>query len=141
MTLSLDQKCDLLRGAKLFSDLDLESLRLVAGRAQEMEFPARHYIVRQGELGTGLYLIISGQARVMRNNEHIDTMGPGDSFGELAILDQSPRSATVQSTEPTVCLALASWEVTSLLEQHPKLALAMLRQVVQRLRPYLTHRH
>jgi len=141
MPLTLDEKCDLLRRAALFAELEPDSLSLVAEHTQELEFPARHYIVRQGEIGTGFYIVIRGRARVVRNNEEIDMLGPGDFFGELALLDQSPRSANVQAVEPVTCLGLASWDLTAILEKHPRVTLHLLRQVVHRLRPYLKAHH
>jgi CRP/FNR family transcriptional regulator, cyclic AMP receptor protein len=141
-SLSTEQKTELLRRNELFADLEAEPLRELAERARELEFPAGHHLVRQGEIGTGWYVIVSGRAQILRHNERVDDLGPGDSFGELAIIDREPRSANVRAEEPLKVLALASWELNSLLEQQPKVTLALLRQVVRRLRPHLKgHRH
>ena len=140
--LSTEQKVELLRRSELFADLEAEPLRALAELARELQFPAGHYVVRQGDVGTGLYVIVSGRARTLRHNELVEELGPGDSFGEFAIIDHEPRSANVRAEERLTCLALASWELNALLETQPKVTLALLRQVVRRLRPHLKgHRH
>jgi CRP-like cAMP-binding protein len=140
--LTTEQKADLLRNNDLFGALEPDVLHDLASRARELDFPAGHLLVRQGEIGTGFYVIVGGRAEILRNNEHVEDLGPGDSFGDLAILDQGPRTANVRAEEPLTVLALASWELNTLLEQQPKVTLALLRQVVRRLRPYLKgHRH
>ncbi|HEY3059733.1 MAG TPA: cyclic nucleotide-binding domain-containing protein [Chloroflexota bacterium] len=140
--MSTEEKTNLLRRSDLFAELEPDALRELATRARELEFPAGHLLVRQGEIGTGFYVIVSGRAHIIRHNERVDILGPGDSFGELAILDQGPRTANVRAEEPLTVLGLASWELNALLEEQPKVTLALLRQVVRRLRPHLTgHRH
>ena len=124
----------LLDRVELFSGVTGVPLTGVAERAVEVEFPADRTIARQGEIGTGFFLIVTGQARVVRDGTLIATLGPGDFFGELSLLDQAPRVATVIATEPTVCLAIASWEFEKLLEAQPRLAIAILRGVAGRLR-------
>lgn len=136
------EKVTLLRGVSLFSALGPRALAAVADRAEVIEFPQGRYIVRQGQIGTGFYLIVSGRAKVIRGSETLNTLGPGDFFGELSVLDQSPRMAHVLTEEPTTCLALASWEFTKLLEKNPKVTLQILREVVHRLRSTgEQHRH
>jgi CRP-like cAMP-binding protein len=105
----------------------------------DLAFPAGEYIVRQGQVGTGFYLITSGRVRVVRGSERLAHLGPGEFFGELSVLDQAPRMAHVIAEEPTTCLALASRDLTRLLEKHPRIALAMLRVVARRLRAAADH--
>ena len=69
-----------------------------------------------------------------RDGEHLATLGPGDFFGELSLLDRQPRVATVTAEGPRICLAIASWDFEALLEEQPKLAIAILRGVARRLR-------
>jgi CRP/FNR family transcriptional regulator, cyclic AMP receptor protein len=135
--LTTEQKADLLRNNDLFGALEPHVLHDLAALAREQDFPAGHLLVRQGEIGTGFYIIVSGRAQILRNNEHVDDLGPGESFGDLAILDHGPRTANVRAEEPLTVLALASWELNALLEREPKVTLALLRQIVRRLRPYL----
>lgn len=105
----------------------------------DLAFPAGEYIVRQGQVGTGFYLIVSGKVSVLRGSETLAHLGPGEFFGELSVLDQAPRMAHVIAEKPTICLALASWDLTRLLEKHPRIALAMLRVMARRLRAASDH--
>ena len=128
------QKTDLLGRVSLFSGVGPKALGEIAGLMTEIEFAPQRYIVRQGQVGTGFYLIAAGRARVTRGNAVIAQLGPGDFFGELSVLDQSPRMAHVIADEPVTCLALASWDLAKLLEKNPKVTLALLRVVAGRLR-------
>ncbi len=102
--------------------------------AGEQDFPTGTFIVRQGQVGTGLYIILSGQARVVRGSEDLALLGPGDFFGELAVIDQQPRMASVQAETDTSCLALASWDLLALLERDPALSLNLIKALAERLR-------
>lgn len=141
MGMTRKQKADLLRTVQLFSEVSPRALSAIADLTEEIEFPAERYIVRQGQVGTGCYLIVKGRARVVRGNEVIARLGPGDFFGELSVLDQQPRMAHVISEEPTTCLALASWDFTKLLEKNPKITLALLREIARRLRTATEQHH
>jgi CRP/FNR family transcriptional regulator, cyclic AMP receptor protein len=134
MTLSLDRRTSLLAGCPLFRGIDAEGLDLLADRATQVEFPAGHVIARQGEIGTGFFVIIDGRVRVVRDAELIATLGPGEFFGELSVLDRQPRNAMVATEVPTTCLALASWDFDAVLLEQPRLTLAILRGVATRLR-------
>ncbi len=99
-----------------------------------MSYPAGRWIVRQGEAGTGFFLLLRGRARVVRDDEVIAELGPGDFFGELSLLDQQPRIAHVVTSDATDYLAIASWDFDALLASQPSLTLALLRGVARRLR-------
>jgi len=139
MTLSRDQKVELLQTVDLFTGLDPDALGRVAEAAHEVSYPAGRWIVRQGEVGTGFFLLLAGRARVVRDDEQLAELGPGDFFGELSLLDQQPRIANVVTTETTECLAIASWDFDALLESQPALTLALLRGVARRLRSADVH--
>ncbi len=132
--LTRKRKIELLRGVTLFADLPERALATVAAKTVDIAYAPGQYIVRQGQVGTGVYLIVDGHARVVRGHQTLARLGPGDFFGELSILDQQPRVAHVVAEEPTTCLALASWDFAKVLERHPKIALALLRGMAQRLR-------
>ncbi len=134
MALSRDEKAELLRTVELFAGVDAESLGAIADRAVEVSFPPARWIVRQGEIGTGFFMIVSGRARVVRDDELLAELGPGDFFGELSLLDQQPRVAHVITEQDTDCLALASWDFDALLEAHPRIAIALLRGLARRAR-------
>ncbi len=134
MTKTGDRKTELLAAAPLFADVDADGLAHIAARTVEVEFSAGHVIARQGEIGTGFFLVVSGRVRVVRDGQEAASMGPGDFFGELSILDGKPRVAQVVATEPTVCLALASWDFEAVVTEQPAVALAVLRALADRLR-------
>jgi CRP/FNR family cyclic AMP-dependent transcriptional regulator len=134
MSIKKSQKVALLRRAEIFSDVSSRALGLIADAAAEAEFPEGAYIVRQGEVGTGFYMIASGSVRVVRGGRVLATLGPGDFFGELSVLDHSPRMAHVIAAAPTECLALPSWDFMKLLEKNPKIALSVLKVLARRIR-------
>ncbi|MBI3750900.1 MAG: cyclic nucleotide-binding domain-containing protein [Chloroflexi bacterium] len=134
MTLTIDRRSQLLAGCPLFHGIDADGLAALAAKAAQVEFPAGHVIARQGEIGTGFFVVIDGRVRVVRDGEVVATLGPGEFFGELSVLDRMPRNAMVAAEGPTTCLALASWDFEAVLLEQPKLALAILRGVATRLR-------
>lgn len=134
MTLTEDRRATLLAAAPLFADVDAAGMERIAERAVEVEFVPDHVIARQGEIGTGFFVIVSGAARVVRDGVEIARLGPGDFFGELSVLDGQPRVAQVVADGPTVCLALASWDFEAVVREEPAVALAVMRGLAGRLR-------
>jgi CRP/FNR family cyclic AMP-dependent transcriptional regulator len=140
--LTTDDRMALLRDVELFRGVADEGLAAIAAAATEVSFEAGRTIVRQGEVGTGFFMIVTGRARVVRDGETLNHLGPGQFFGELSLLDHEPRIAAVVAEEPTTCLALASWDFESILAGQPGVALAILRGVARRLRAVSEdHRH
>lgn len=134
MTLSLDRRSAILAGCPLFTGIDPEGLQALADKAAQIDFPAGHVIARQGEIGTGFFLVIDGEVRVVRDGDELARLGPGDFFGEMSVIDGLPRVAGVVTSSPTRCLALASWEFERLVLDHPHIGLAILRGLSARLR-------
>ena len=134
MTLTQDRRAELLAGCPLFKGIDAHGLAKLAALATPVDFPPGHVIARQGEIGTGFFLIVSGEVRVVRDGAVVARLGPGEFFGELSVLDRMPRNATVSAEEATSCLALASWDFEKVLLEEPALTLAILRGVATRLR-------
>ncbi len=134
MTLTHDRRTALLAGCPLFKGIDAEGLAKLAELATPVDFPTGHVIARQGEIGTGFFVIVSGYVRVVRDGAVVARLGPGEFFGELSVLDRMPRNATVAAEEQTSCLALAAWDFERILLEEPALTLAILRGVAQRLR-------
>jgi len=134
MPLSPSRRETLVGGCPLFHGLEPVALTALAASAVEVEFPADRAIAREGEIGTGLFIVESGAVRVVQDGRAIAHLGPGDFFGELSVLDGGPRIATVIADEPTTCLALATWDLERVLRDHPGAALAVLRVVAARLR-------
>jgi CRP-like cAMP-binding protein len=140
MTLTDDRRTELLGNCRLFTGLPTDQLRAIAGSAQEVEFPAGRVIARQGEVGTGFFVVVDGSVRVVRDGELLAALGPGEFFGELSILDGQPRIAQVVADEPTRCLAIASWDFERVLLENPPLTLGILRGLAGRLRS-VTEQH
>ena len=134
MTLTHDRRAELLGACRLFAGLTPDELASIAQRAVEIPLEAGHVIARQGEIGTGFFVVASGRVRVVRDGIVLAEMGPGEFFGELSVIDGEPRNAQVITSEPTVCLGIASWDFESMLVEQPRVALAVLRAVVSRLR-------
>jgi CRP-like cAMP-binding protein len=142
MTLTREARAELLATTPLFAGVDRGHLEGIADRAVEIDFPAGAVILRQGEIGTGFFVIVSGSVRVVRDGGTSATLGPGEFFGELSVLDQLPRNAQVVADVPTTCIALASWDLEAVITEEPKVSLAMLRAMAGRLRAVTeAHRH
>ena len=142
MTLSRERTIELLAETRLFSAVDPAGLERIADRVTELEVAADRVIARQGEIGTGFFMIVSGLVRVVRDGETLAELGPGTFFGELSVLDGQPRNAQVVSIGPTVCLALASWDFEAVVREQPEVALGVLRELAGRLRESTdAHRH
>jgi CRP/FNR family cyclic AMP-dependent transcriptional regulator len=134
MSLSAPRRAELLAACPLFRGVGAEGIAALAGRATEVDFPAGHVIARQGEIGTGFFVVVAGAVRVVRDGAVLATLGPGEFFGELSVLDGKPRNAMVAAETATSCLALATWDFEAVLLENPALTLAILRGVATRLR-------
>ena len=134
MSLPAPRRAELLAACPLFRGVGSEGIAALAGRATEVDFPPDHVIARQGEIGTGFFVVVEGSVRVVRDGAVIATLGPGEFFGELSVLDGRPRNAMVAAETAATCLAIASWDFEAVLLANPGLALAILRGVAARLR-------
>jgi CRP-like cAMP-binding protein len=122
----------------LFADLDAAALEGLEAFAFTCSFAPAEIIVEEGRVGNGLYIIVKGQAEVFhemdRGEVHVlRVMGPGEPFGELALLGEWPRTASVRAVEPTECLGIDRWLFLSYLERHPQVAIRLLQVLAQRL--------
>ena len=140
-----DPKIDFLRKVPLFEDMDDHTLREVANAAVEQKWEAGQEIVRQGDTGVGMFVIRSGRVEVVQQRdgkaEKINEIGAGGFFGDMALLDEFPRTATVRAVEPTTCLGLTRWHFRGLLESHPQIALKLLPVLTKRLRKAEANQH
>ena len=134
MTLTQDRRTSLLGSCPLFVGVTGDDLAAIADQSIEIDFPADQVIARQGEIGSGFFLIVDGAVRVVRDGEELARLGPGDFFGEMSVIDGLPRVAQVVATADTRCLALATWEFERLIIDHPTIGLAILRGLSARLR-------
>lgn len=122
-----------LKKIPLFEGVSDADLRRIADSAKERRFDAGTAIVSAGEPGHGFYLILDGRLEVRKGGRTIATLGPGDYFGELALIRETPRTATVVAKDPTTCLALARWDFKGIVVSNPSIAIRLLETVANRL--------
>ncbi len=124
----------------LFSTLDAKELPVIAKGCQERSYPAGTPLFKQGDTGVGLYVIESGKVHISRVDnpdrpeEDLGIVGPGDVIGEMALLDDFPRSATATAVEDVTALVLPIWDFRAVLRDHPDIALNLLGVLSRRLR-------
>ena len=124
----------LLRGVPLFSQLSHRHLRQLASRADEVRYGANRAIVRQGTRGDSFFVIAEGTATVRRGTRAIGRLGPGEFFGEMALLDGRPRSASVTSDTPLVVVRLTRTAFNKALDENPSMARGILAELATRIR-------
>jgi CRP/FNR family transcriptional regulator, cyclic AMP receptor protein len=123
-----------LRQVPLFAGLDKKELGMLSRLVKEQSYTPGDTIVKAGAGGHGLYIIREGNVSVIQEGKTVATMGPGQFFGEISVLDAGPRTADVRAESPTVCLTLISWEVKPLLMENASITYKMLLEMVKRLR-------
>jgi CRP-like cAMP-binding protein len=104
---------ELIRGIPMFAELDEASVKQLASDFIEREFDAGQSIATEGEGGLNFFVVESGAADVSVGGNHVASLGPGDSFGEIALVDKSARSATVTATSRLRAYALPVWSFRS----------------------------
>jgi len=125
---------EMLQKTPLWSGLTEKELKVIARSFKELKYESGQVIVRKGEPGVGFYLIVDGTVEVRSDGRILSKLGPGQFFGEMALLDGQPRSADVVALEPSRCLAMTSWSFSGIISEHPKMALKMLQEFTRRLR-------
>jgi CRP/FNR family transcriptional regulator, cyclic AMP receptor protein len=129
-----DPRVDRLRTVPLFAGCTDKQLAFIATRVDEVDIPAGKTLAEKGHSGGEFFVIISGRADVKRADGTSASMGPGDYFGEIALLDNGPRTATVTAASAMRCLVLAPRQFQDVLSQDSAIAVNMLHTVVRRLR-------
>jgi CRP-like cAMP-binding protein len=134
-----DEIAAFLADVPLFSTLPMRHLKKFAMRFHEATYEPGEMIVEQGKPGVGLHIVVSGSAHVVRTYDddtqrHIDTLMPKHFFGELSLLDNEERSASVIAQEKTVCLGLRKYDFLDELREEPEIAIEMMRELARRFR-------
>ncbi|HEX2039726.1 MAG TPA: cyclic nucleotide-binding domain-containing protein [Acidimicrobiales bacterium] len=129
-----DEKLDQLGRMWLFSACSKRDLQTIGRTSDEVDVPAGHTLTEEGKQGHEFYLILDGQASVRRNGKKVATLGPGQYFGELSLLDKGPRSATVVADTDMRLLVIGQREFNGTLDEVPALAHKLLRTMAARLR-------
>jgi CRP-like cAMP-binding protein len=127
-------KVEMLAAVPLFRDLPKRTLERLDRIAVNRSFSEGEAIVKEGDEGVGFFLILEGQVDVTRGDAKLNTLHNGDFFGEMALLDNHRRSATVTATKPTTCMGLSRWDFVAELRSNPDLAVEMLQVMSRRLR-------
>ena len=131
---------DTLAHVDLFSSLDKKELRAIANSCHERKYATGAVLMQQGDTGAGLFVLISGKVKITqagdpdRAEEELGTAGPGDVLGEMALLDDLPRSATVTALEDTTALLLPIWDFRTSLRDDPEISVKLLATLSHRLR-------
>jgi HEAT repeat protein len=124
----------LLKGVPLLSDLSGEQLLPVTEIVQRKTFEAGDVVFAEGEPGDHLYVVLDGEVDVLKGGERVATLGTKECFGEMALLDQSPRSASIRARKELELLAISRDDFQDLLDTHPALARGVIRVLTQKLR-------
>jgi CRP-like cAMP-binding protein len=127
-------KTDQLRGVQMFSACTDKELAQIARACDEIAVEADAVVVEEGTAGEGFYLIVTGEAEVSRGGRPVATVGTGQYFGELSLLDEAPRNASVTARTAMTLLRLRRREFSAVLDSWPGVAHKLLQQMARRLR-------
>jgi CRP-like cAMP-binding protein len=118
---------DLLQRVPIFSDLDRKELERIAASMKERTFKAGDKVTEEGQSGIGFFVIADGEAKVTVGGDERRRLGPGDYFGEVALLNETARTATITAETDLHCFGLTSWEFRPLVETHSTIAWKLLQ--------------
>lgn len=128
-----DTKVEALSAAPLFQGLSQKELTELAMRTDDLDFPAGKVLVHEGEVGSEFYVIMDGKAEVTQHGEVVAEDGAGDFFGEIALVEDVPRNATVTATTPLRCFMLTRGRFLHVLDEHPDVERKVMRALAKRL--------
>jgi CRP/FNR family transcriptional regulator, cyclic AMP receptor protein len=123
-----------LRRVPLFAAVKPKELKKLGKRMTERRFAEGDTITTEGKSGLGFFVIEDGNATVSIGGRIIRTLGPGEHFGEVALIDSGLRSATIVATTDLSCRGMSAWEFRPFVEEHPEVAWALLETLVAMLR-------
>ena len=135
MRLGSDKKVELIRKVPLFSHLSRKQLAQVAKVADEIDLREGKEMTREGTPGREFFVILEGSADVRRRGRKINSLKPGDFFGEIALVTSVPRTATVAATSPVRALVVTDREFRHLLEESPDIKTRVMQAMAARLAP------
>jgi CRP/FNR family cyclic AMP-dependent transcriptional regulator len=133
VALGRNAKIDLLKRVPLFAGCSKAELRELALVADELDLREDRTLVREGQPGREFFVLVEGSVRVSRKGRKLGDLGPGDWFGEIALLTDTPRTATVTATSPVRVLVITDRSFRRVVESMPKIALKVLSTLGQRL--------
>lgn len=124
----------MLKSTPMFSGCTQKELHRIAGAVRQTSHLAGTKILTEGRSGAGFFIIVDGVAKVTVRGKQRSELTGGDSFGEMALVDRGPRTATVTAETPIDLLQLSPWDFQSILKEIPALSLHLLKTMAQRLR-------
>jgi CRP-like cAMP-binding protein len=125
---------ELLQRVPLFQGLERKQLERLANAFTDRTFPAGREMTVEGQNGVGFFVIEDGQATVTVGGDERRTLGPGDYFGEVALIDEGTRSATITATSDVKAYGLTPWQFRPLVEENASIAWPLLVTMAQRMR-------
>ena len=132
-----NQKVELIRKAPLFAHCSKRELERIAQIADEIDLGKGKEMTRQGSRGREFFVLLEGDADVDKDGRRINTLGPGDFFGEIALVSDTPRTATVTATSPVRALVITDRSFKRLLKDIPEIQSKVLSALAERLAPEL----
>jgi CRP/FNR family cyclic AMP-dependent transcriptional regulator len=126
---------DLLHRVPIFQDLDGRELERISATMKERTFKAGDKVTTEGRAGVGFFVIEAGTAQVTVGGANRRNLGPGDYFGEVALLTDSPRTATITAETDLRCYGMTSWDFKPLVESHSSIAWKLLQAMAKNYRP------
>ena len=125
---------DVLKHVPLFAGLDDRELQEIAGQMRERRFAAGETVTQEGAGGAGFFVVEDGVADVTVNGAQRGTIGPGDYFGEIALLTGSDRTATIKATSDLHCYGMTPWDFRPLVESNSAIAWKLLTAMADKLK-------
>jgi CRP/FNR family cyclic AMP-dependent transcriptional regulator len=135
MRLHRDAKAELIKHVPLFSNCSKKELRKLASIADEIDFQEGKVLIREGRPGREFFVLVEGRVDVSRQGSSIDTMQSGDFFGEVALVSDAPRNATIMAITPIVVLVITERDFRTLLGDSPEIQRKVLVALADRLAP------
>jgi CRP-like cAMP-binding protein len=144
MAATVQEIAEFIAKVPLFRDLKPRHIEKIAKRMRERDYETGDVIVEQGAMGIGLFVMVRGTSRVIRSlgdgsTRELDTLERFDFFGELSLLDDHVRTASVVANEPVKCLVLAKLDFLDELDDEPEMAVPMLKELAHRFRRIITN--
>jgi CRP/FNR family transcriptional regulator, cyclic AMP receptor protein len=130
-----NSKIDLIKRVPLFGSASKSELEEIASLADEIDLPEGRQLIREGDTGREFFVLIEGSAEVERGGKKVASIGPGDFFGEIALIAKTPRNATITTTSPVRALVITDRAFRQLLDHSPQIAVGVLNALAERLAP------
>jgi CRP-like cAMP-binding protein len=133
--LGSNSKIDLIKRVPLFSGISKSELQEVASIADEIDLPEGKVLIKEGDTGREFFVLIEGTADVERGGRKVAALGPGDFFGEIALIAKVPRNATITTTSPVRALVVTDRDFRALLDHSPQIQIGVLLALAERIAP------